>query len=138
MSAPETLFNPSDRVLRQFAALWIVFFLAIAARQEYHHQRHTVAIVLAVLAVTIGPLGLAWPRIIRPVFTGWMRVTYPIGWVVSRVVLGIIFYGLFTPVAWLFRIMGRDALMLKPRPDSGTYWCPKPSASDKAQYMRQF
>lgn len=138
MSAAHNPFNPTDRMLRQFAMLWIVFFGAIAARQEFHHHHHTLATVLAVLAVTLGPLGIVWPRVIRPVFVGWMVLAYPIGWVVSRIVLGTIFYGLFTPVAWVFRLMGRDVLVLKPQPQAATYWRSKPVASDQAQYLRQF
>ena len=126
---------PSDRMLRQFSGIWIVFFGAIAARQEYHHH-HTVAIVLAALAFTLGPLGLVWPRVMKPIFVGWMRLTHPIGWVVSRLVLGLIFYGLFTPFAWVFRLMGRDALRLKPQPQASTYWLVKPRA-DLSQYFRQ-
>jgi|SRR5579863_3041415 len=137
-AADRKLFNPTERMLRQFAALWVVFFLAIAARQELHHHRHVAAIILAVLAVTIGPLGMAWPRAIKPIFVGWMALAYPIGWTVSRIVLSIIFYGLFTPVAWVFRIMGRDALGLKSQPAATTYWRAKPAATDQAQYLRQF
>ena len=122
-------------MLRQFSGIWIVFFGAIAARQEYHHH-HTVAIVLAALALTLGPLGLVWPRVMKPIFVGWMRLTHPIGWVVSRLVLGLIFYGLFTPFAWVFRLMGRDALRLKPQPQASTYWLVKPRA-DLSQYFRQ-
>jgi RsiW-degrading membrane proteinase PrsW (M82 family) len=138
MSAPKNMFHPTDRMLRQFAALWILFFLAIAARQEFQHHHHMAAVVLAALAVTVGPLGLAWPRGIRPIFIGWMGLAYPIGWTVSRIVLGIIFYGLFTPVAWIFRLIGRDELVLKAQPNAVTYWHSKPGAADKAQYMRQF
>ena len=137
-AANDNLFNPTDRMLRQFAAIAIVFFGAIAARQEFHHHRHGLAIVFSVLAVTIGPLGLAWPRVIKPVFIGWMALAYPIGWTVSRIVLGIIFYGLFTPVAWVFRFVGRDELALKSQPTAATYWRPKPSAVEQSQYLRQF
>jgi saxitoxin biosynthesis operon SxtJ-like protein len=137
-AANDNLFNPTDRMLRQFAAISIVFFGAIAARQEFHHHRHGLAIVFAVLAVTVGPLGLTWPRVIKPVFIGWMAFAYPIGWTVSRIVLGVIFYGLFTPVAWVFRLIGRDELALKSQPTAATYWRPKPSASDQSQYLRQF
>jgi hypothetical protein len=137
-SAHNSPFKPTDRMLRQFAVLWIIFFGAIAARQELHHHRRVLAIMLALLAVTVGPLGMAWPRIIRPVFVGWMALAYPIGWVVSRVVLGIIFYGLFTPVAWVFRLIGRDELVLKSKPTAASYWRPKPGASDHARYLSQF
>jgi hypothetical protein len=136
--ANQNPFAPTDRVLRQFATMWVVFFAAIAARQEFHHHRRLLAIALAILSLTIGPLGMVWPRIIKPIFVGWMGLAYPIGWVVSRVVLGVIFYGLFTPMAWVFRLIGRDALVLKPQPHAATYWCTKPGADDQAQYLRQF
>ena len=131
-------FQPTERMLRQFSGIWVVFFGAMAAWQEYHHHRHTLAAALAVLAVTMGPLGLLRPRAMRPVFIGWMALVYPIGWTVSRIVLGTVFYGLFTPVACIFRVTGRDELRLKPQPQAGTYWQTKPRATDKADYLRQF
>jgi hypothetical protein len=137
-AANDNLFSPTDRMLRQFAAISIVFFGAIAARQEFHHHRRGLAIVFAVLAVTVGALGLAWPPVIKPVFVGWMALAYPIGWTVSRIVLGVIFYGLFTPMAWVFRLIGRDELALKSQPTAATYWRPKPGAVEQSQYLRQF
>ena len=131
-------FAPSDRLLRQFAWLWIAFFGAVAVRQELHYQRHLVAIAVGAIAITVGAVGLVYPRAIRPVFIGWMGLAYPIGWIVSRIILGAIFYGLLTPVACIFRLIGRDALFLKGRPEAGTYWRPKPRAEDQSQYLRQF
>jgi Saxitoxin biosynthesis operon protein SxtJ len=137
-TAHNSLFNPTLRVLRQFAALLIVFLGAVAGRQEFHHHRRVPAIVLATLAMTLGPAGLAWPRVIKPVFVAWMFLAYPIGWTVSRIVLGGIFFGLFTPVALFFRMTKRDALGLKPQPRGATYWLPRPGTSSSSQYLRQF
>jgi len=138
ISSKNAIFSPSDRVLRQFAAIWIVFFGLMAMRREFHNHQHNLALVLAIMAVTIGPLGLIWPRAIKPIFVGWMALAFPIGWLVSRVILGILFYGLFTPVALVFRLKGRDPLGLKPQPDATTYWHVKPQAADNSQYLRQF
>jgi Saxitoxin biosynthesis operon protein SxtJ len=137
-SANDNPFKPSDRMLRQFSGLWILFFGAIAAWQGLHQHRHSTAIILAVVAVVGGVLGLAWPRGIKPIFIGWMALAFPIGWVISRLILGILFYGLFTPVAWIFRLMGRDAMALKPQPQAATYWLPKEHDVDKARYFNQF
>jgi hypothetical protein len=137
-STPGGSFNPTERMLKQFSGLWVLCFSAVAAWQQFHHHRHAAAIVLAVLAVTVGPLGLAWPQGIRPIFVGWMALAYPVGWLVSRIVLGAIFYGLFTPVAWTFRLIGRDLLGLKSQPAAATYWHSKPQVKDKAEYLHQF
>jgi hypothetical protein len=138
MNMDPKVFKPNDRMLRQFSGLWIAFFGAGAVLQRFVYDRPTAAAILAVLAVTVGPLGLAWPRAIKPVFIGWMALVFPVGWVVSRVILGVLFLGLFTPVAWIFRIAGRDALGLKRQLRAQTYWQPKPAASDKSTYLRQF
>jgi hypothetical protein len=136
MSAHPNMFRPTDRVLRQFSGIWIVFFGAIAALQMYRH-RPVLAMVLGALAVTLGPIGLLWPRAMKPIFVGWMVLVFPIGWTVSRVILGILFYGLFTPIAWIFRMIGRDALGLKPKAQAATCWSAKPGAADKSRYLRQ-
>jgi Saxitoxin biosynthesis operon protein SxtJ len=138
MNTKGILSNPTDRMLRQFAGMWIIFLTALAERQEFHYQRHVVALLVAGLGVTVGVLGMASPRAIRFLFVGSSAIAYPIGWVVSRIVLGIIFYGLFTPLAGFFHLIGRDALRLKPQRTALTYWHPKPSARDKSQYLYQF
>src|SRR5437773_822447 len=120
-------FRPSSRTLRQFAALWLAFFGSAAAWQALVRDNGTAAVVLGALAVTVGPIGLAWPRLVRPVFVGWMVLAFPVGWLVSRVVLAVVFYGLFTPVGLLLRALGRDVLALRRRADRVSYWEPKPA-----------
>jgi RsiW-degrading membrane proteinase PrsW (M82 family) len=129
---------PDDRMLRQFAALWIAFFAAVAVAQEFYHHRHVLALVLGILAATVGPMGLVWPRAIKPIFVAWMVLVFPIGWTISHAILGILFYLMFSPVALLFRIIGRDTLALKPRRNVASYWSLKPKPKDKSEYLRQF
>jgi hypothetical protein len=138
MNAREHFFDTNDRTLRQFSGLWILFFGAIALQQYFKHHRLMVALIIGAFALGIGSLGLARPRLIKPVFVVWMKVAYPIGWVVSRIVLGTLFYGLFTPVAFVLRLIGRDALALKARPKAETYWHSKPGSADKTQYLHQY
>src|SRR5438309_4580317 len=131
--------QPTARTLRQFAALWLVFFGALAVWHGFVHGRTAVAVTGAVLALTVGPLGLAWPALVRPVFVGWLVLAFPIGWVVSRVVLAVLFYGLFTPLALAFRLAGRDALRLRRAPDgTASYWTRRPAPADVRRYFRQF
>jgi hypothetical protein len=130
--------DPSPRLLRQFAALWLVFFGGTAAWQGAVRGRVELAVVLAVLAVTVGPLGLVKPRAVRPIFVGWMVLVFPLNWLVSHLLLGLIYYGLFTPTGLLFRLMGRDVLLRKRPADRTTYWSPKPQPEDVRRYFSQF
>jgi hypothetical protein len=130
-------FRPPNRMLRQFAGLWIVFFGLMAFWQGYLHERTTLGWVLAALAITVGPLGLAWPQAVRWVYVAWMVLAFPIGWTISNGILALLFFVMFTPVALVFRLMGRDALGLKPKPDAATYWVEKPIITDPRRYLYQ-
>lgn len=129
-------FNPGDRTLRQFAGLALVIFGAMAGVEWLLRERPTVAAAYAIAAAVIGIPGLISPRIVKPVFVGWSIVAFPIGWVISTVML-LLLYGLvFTPIALVFRITGRDVLDRR-RPNAASYWKPKPVARDKRAYFRQ-
>jgi hypothetical protein len=127
----------TDRMLRQFAGLWVLFFGGLAYWQWFVQERSTAALVLAALAAGVGLPGLAWPRFIRPIFTALMAITYPIGWVISHLLLGILFCGVFTPVALFFRLVGRDALNRRKRPDLPSYWVSTTMPTDVRSYFRQ-
>jgi Saxitoxin biosynthesis operon protein SxtJ len=131
-------FRPSDKTLRQFAGIWIVFFGGIAAYQGYFRERTNLALTLGSIAAVVGLLGLAAPQAIRRIYVGWMVAAFPIGWAVSHLILALIFFGLFTPLAALFRLMGRDALHRKPSQGNDSYFVPKTTPVDPASYLRQY
>ena len=138
MNSPyDTASPPSERMLRQFSALWILFFGAIASRQALS-QEYGLSVLFGVVSIGVGAMGLIRPGLMRPIFVGWMKLAHPVGWLVSRIVLTAIFVGVFTPVALVFRVMGRDALGLKPSSQARTYWRAKPPAASKMDYLRQF
>ena len=64
-----------------------------------------------------------------------MIAAFPIGWTVSKIVLGAVFLLVFTPVALVFRLTGRDALQLR-RGSGRSYWTGKPAPSVES-YFRQ-
>jgi hypothetical protein len=131
-------FRPQRRMLRQFAGLLIGFGALAGLWHGWRHDDWVTPAVIVGVAAVIGVVGLVRPEAIRWLFVGWMIVVFPIGWVVSRVVLTLLYYGMVTPVALVFRLTGRDALALKPRPDAATYWAAKPQATDAARYLRQY
>jgi len=125
MTWSEIPFRPTSKALRQFAAAWLVFFLAFGAHQYLVRHHAGVGLALMSMAVVIGVLGLVRPALVRWIFVGWMVLAFPIGWVVSELMLLVMFYCVLTPVALLFRLRGRDLLRRKPADEGGTYWLPK-------------
>jgi hypothetical protein len=114
-----------------------VIFGALACWHEFGRGQHVAAAVLAILAVVLGPVGLVWPQRLRWGYVVWMMAAFPIGWVISHLVLAILFYGVFTPLALVFRLVGRDPLRRFPSHDGDSYWTPKPMPVDARSYLRQ-
>jgi hypothetical protein len=127
---------PSPRKLREFAAVFVLFFVSLAGWRAWHGIVDGRTEALAALGLVVGGAGLLYPPAIRLVYTAWMIAAFPIGWTVSRLMLVVVFYLVFTPVALVFRLMGRDALRLKRRP-AGSYWTPRPAPGNVKEYFRQ-
>ena len=130
--------KPSRRTLRQFGGLCLLFFGALAARSWLAHHDGQIATILAVAAAIGGLLGLVAPSLLRPLFVGSLVLAFPIGWVVSRVILVVLFAFVVTPIGLVFRLQGRDVLGLRRRTNDETYWVAKPEPSDLKSYFRQF
>jgi hypothetical protein len=131
-------FNPTVRTLRQFAALATLFLLAIAGWQRFAHGRETLALVLSGSALAVATIGLWRPATLRRLFLGLTVATFPVGWLMSWVLFGGLFYLIFTPIALGFRLAGRDALERRYNPHVDTYWSEKPRVDDVRRYFRQF
>ena len=127
---------PPEKMLRQFAGLCIVVFVGLAGWRAWHGQAGTFTWALAAFGAVVGVVGLISPSAIKPIYTGWMIAAFPIGWTVSRVVLGMIFFVVLTPISWAFRLSGRDALRLRRRSPK-TYWLDKRQPNGAAEYFRQ-
>ena len=66
-------------------------------------------IVLAVLS----SLALLLPSILAPVYKVWMNVGHVLGWINTRIILGVIFYFLLLPIGLLMRLFGKDPMARK-------------------------
>ena len=138
MTLADIPLHPTPRALRQFAAAWLVFFLAFGVHQYLVREHLTLGVVVMALALGVGLLGLIKPAAVRWLFVGWMVVAFPIGWLISLLMLLLMFYGLITPVALLFRERGRDMLCRKRAPAAPTFWLPKHTPQDVRSYFRQY
>lgn len=78
-----------------------------------------------IIAGVFGLLGTVFPTGLKPVYRVWMIFGEKIGWVNSRILLGLVFYGLLTPISFLMRLLGKRPLQLQFDPKVETYRVPK-------------
>jgi|SRR5664280_808802 len=138
MSWSELPLRPANRVLRQFAAAWLVVFLGLAAHQQFARNHPAAAMALCIAAILVGGVGLLRPPAIRWVYVGATVLTFPIGWLMSQIVLLVMFYLVLTPIALLLRFRGRDLLDRRPASDRRTLWHLKEPGTEAKRYLRQY
>jgi Saxitoxin biosynthesis operon protein SxtJ len=138
--------KPTRGQLRWFGCLWLPLVFALIAWRPLareaagHRGEWDLAIVAGLGALGLLSLvaGLAAPRLLRPVFVGLLIITWPIGFVVSHVILAALFFLLLTPTAWVMRAMCRDALHLAISRQAPSYWQPRAGSSPLSRYFNQF
>jgi hypothetical protein len=122
-------------MLRQFAAGWLVCFLALAFRFGLIHHA-PIGIRLAMVSI-VGIIGLLAPRVLYGPFVVLTVAAFPIGWLMTQLVLALMFYCVLTPVALIFRWRGRDALQLRKR-ERLTCWVERNEPTPPEKYLKQF
>ncbi len=131
--------NPSRKDLRIFAALQLPFFSLVSflLSRRGTIDPDTVWWILGSSAV-VGVLGVLWPAAIRWIYVVWVAAVFPIGWVMSYVLLGGVFYLVVTPIGLIMRLCGHDPMQRKFDPQAKTYWQPREQAKSTDRYFRQF
>ena len=133
---PETGPEINDRLLRQFSGLWLAVIGGLAVFQWVGSGRVVLGAVVGAVALLLGLRGLVQPRRVELLFRAAMALAMPIGWVVSHVILAAFFYLLITPMALVFKIIGRDA-MVRRLPRTGSHWVAREPTTDPRRYWHQ-
>jgi hypothetical protein len=132
--------NPPPSQLRQFAWISLFAFPAIGwlVLHLWHGTSTTPAWILTAVGAGVFASQFVLPAAVRVVFVGLMLVAVPLGIVLSTIVLALIYYGMFTPVALLFRVMGRDKLKRRLDPQARSYWVERKTDIPAARYLRMY
>ena len=134
MITPE--WRPGTNQLRQFAIICLFGFPALGIAISRSSGLAWPFTLLAALGVVVCLIGLAWPRGVYPVYVALLAISLPVGWVVSGILLRLVFFGVITSVGLLFRLLRRDPLRLR-RPPGVSYWRDHDPQADAADYFRQ-
>jgi large-conductance mechanosensitive channel len=89
---------------------------------------------LNIISILIGIifliLGILNSRFLTPLNKIWFKFGLLLGQIISPVVMGIIFFLVVTPIAFIMRILGKDVLRLKKKSDN-SYWIKKTDLKSK-------
>ena len=124
---------PSNRKFGFF----FTFVFAAAATYFYYSANVNWTYVFIAAALIFLLITLINSDALLPLNQLWMRFGLLLGMIVSPIVLGIIFFGLFTPIALLTRLSGRDELRLK-FTQKTSHWVSRGEAFKSDSFKHQF
>ena len=123
---------------KKFGLLFFGVFFALAL---FAYSKNEASLIIALLLFLSGFFLISsffYQGLLSPLNKAWFMLGLALGKIVSPIVLGIIFFGLITPIALIARLLGRDELKLK-RPKKSSYWSePIGSNSDADAFKNQF
>jgi hypothetical protein len=125
---------PTDKA---FGLTLAVGFAVIGAWMAWKGSAYWIA-ALAVAAI-FALAAFAFAKVLHPLNVAWMYIGHLLNRVVSPLVMGVIFFGLLTPIAAIMRLRGRNLLQRGFDPERGSYWIKRvPPGPDGSSFPRQF
>ena len=106
--------------LRQFGLMIGSIFLLVGL-WPFVWRQEAVRIWAVVPGALLVMAGLVIPGILKHIYQGWMWVGHVMGWVNTRIILGVLFYGIVTPMGLIMKMTGHDPMRRSYEPESQTY-----------------
>ena len=126
----------SNKDIKSFGiTIGIILFIISGLLMYYNKESYQ---IIGIIASTFIGLGLIFPIFLKPIYFVWMIFAAILGWVMTRVILSLVFYLILTPIGLITRLLGEDFLAFKKR-ESDSYWNYRDSSEELNQdYEKQF
>ena len=124
---------PSNRKFGFF----FTFVFVVVATYFYYLDNLIWAYMVSAAALLFLLVTLIKSDALLPLNKVWMCFGLLLGMIVSPIVIGVIFFGLFTPIAIVMRLSGRDELRLK-FAQKASHWIPRGEPIKSESFKNQF
>ena len=129
--------NPSAYELKWFGILLGIFTALVGGWLWWGGSPGAAQIVWAIGGgLTLAYFVVAPAR--RYIYLGWLYAAFPIGYVVSHVIMGIVYFGVVTPVGLIMRAVGKDPMARGFDRNAKSYWIEHRTAREAGRYFKQF
>jgi hypothetical protein len=113
----------SLRIEREFGLVVGAVFTLLGGWWIYRGKLTNVAQVFLPLGSTLILLGLVFPRALIYPNKAWMKLAEVLSFVMTRLILGVVFFVIVTPIGVIKRLFGWDPLSRRGQ-RSASYWVP--------------
>ncbi len=103
----------------------------------HYYQSHSQAIYYLSLSLVFLLPALFYPKVLKIPYQIWMKLADILGFIMTRVILTVLFYLVLTPTALLLKLLKKDLLNLKLDSSAASYWIQKQKL-DKDSLLKQY
>ena len=114
---------------KRFCLVFFVIFIIIALWPLLNDGNIRIWSIIVSIIFLI--LGLLNSKILTPFNKLWMRLGALLGIIVSPIVMGVVYFGIITPIGLIMKLFGKDVLNLKLDKNKKTYWTLKKKIPSK-------
>ena len=130
--------DPSPRALRSFGLVVGGVLLAVGALLWWRRGGGPWPWALSGAGGLLAALGAVLPGVLHPVRTVWMTVAFALGFVMTKVLLTLVFVLAVTPTAVVLRLVGKDLLHRRPDPGAASYWLPRDDGRPDRESLERY
>ena len=94
--------------------------------------------ILMIIGIFLFVGGLSIPIILKPIYIIWMIFATIMGWLMTRFILSLLFYGLITPISLIARLMGKKFIYLRWDKINTSYWNYRSNETQNVDYEKQY
>jgi len=130
--------RPDAGELRRFAIAMLIGFTVLGALSAWRGKGiGTASIVLWSIGVALAVAAFI-PKVGRIAYLAVYLPTSIIGYIVSNILLALMFLLVITPLGLILKLMGKDLLQRQRPQKERTGWLPVKSTKTEDSYYRQF
>lgn len=127
LTSNETVKPPSEK------SFGITFAVVFALLAEWLYWRKDLPFwsgLLAVVSLGFLAAGFLAPGLLRPINLVWLKLGLILHKIVNPIMMALLFFVVFTPMAIIMRLAGKDPMKRAREPAAASYWSPRESSGE--------
>lgn len=107
--------------LRKFGFIFagiIIFLFGLFLPYLKHHE---IRLWPFYIGLPVALLAAVWPAALRPFYVVWMKFGAVMGFINTRIIMSVFFFVMITPLAWVFKLLGKDPMARALEKSANTY-----------------
>lgn len=129
----------TKKEIRTWALVMAAILVVVGVVQFFLWGHVKTATVFWTLSALFFLSGIILPTVLRPLYFLWLKFAASLAWVNTRLLIGIIFFLIFSPIGIILRILRKDLIKQSWDAQASSYWIKRPDEPfDSSRYEKQY